>query len=59
MDAAVLTVRWQHLSACGRMLPSDSRHLADGPVCQSAAGTLVVSGMSAAGDTRFEEAIVN
>ena len=59
MDVAVLIVRWQHLSACGHMLPSGLKHLADGPACQFAAGTLVLFGMLAEGDRSSGEAIVN
>jgi len=56
---AVLTVRFQHLSACDRMLPSGSKHLADEPGYQFAAGILVEFGTSAVGDMRCEKEFVN
>lgn len=59
MDAAMLIVRWQHLSTCDHMLHSGLRYLADGLECQSAAGTLVGSGMLAVDDMSCEEGIVN
>jgi hypothetical protein len=58
-DAAVLIVRFQHLSTCDRMLPNGSKHLADEPGYQFAAGILVEFGMSAVGDMRYEKESVN
>ena len=59
MDAAVLIVRWQHLSTCDRTLHSGLKYLADGLECQFAAGTLVEFGMLAVDDMSYEEGTVS